>query len=279
MRTPAIARPSTAPVARWLASALLCLAWLLPGCATRQDVAQIVAQSNAAIVASQFGGLPEPRSGTNGPPWQEASDRIETFIAAHPDQAATVAPLRVRQAMLLLSHRQFNLAEAAFNAAVLEDLHTDRDRALKRNQDTLLWWFAASTNDTWTAADQTKAQAALRTLQEEQAGLGASPEIRDYLAEMRAWIGLAAAKQTTSAERARELLEDALDVYGESFSAPDLVILAEDREQLADPQALGPDIRRRLRAKAVLNQARKHNQDDTLEAHPRTATFDRIISR
>ena len=58
-----------------------------------------------------------------------------------------------------------------------------------------------------------------------------------------------------------------------------LVILAEDREQLADPRALGPDIRRRLRAKAVLNQARKQNQDDSLEAHPRNATFDRMINR
>lgn len=260
-------------VAPWL----LTLALLLPGCATRRQVAEIVAHSNAAIVAGQI-GLPDARGDLSRAPWQEASERIEVFIAAHPDQPATTAPLRIRQALVLLAYQQFNLAEAAFNAADPANLHTDRDKALKRHQGTLLWWFANSTNDTWTTVDQAKAQAGMEALKAEQTALEGSPEIRDYLAEMRAWIGLSAAKQTASVGRARERLEETLNVYAEIFTPEDLVILAAGREQLPDPNALGPEVRRRLRAQLVLAQARKQNTQDHLEAHPGNATFAHLIN-
>jgi hypothetical protein len=261
-----------------VAPLLLALALMLPGCATPKQVSEIVVQSNAAMLAGQF-GLPEPGAATAKPAWEEATDRIEAFIAAHPDQPAAIASLRVRQAMLLLSYRQFSLAEAAFNAVAITDLHTDRDQALKRNQDTLLWWFANSTNATWTGADQNKSQAAIKQLKEEQSRLNSSPEIRDYLAEMRVWIGLSAAKQTASTSHARELVEDALNVYAEVFTPEDLKILSAGQEQLPDPKALGPDVRRRLRAKAVLAQAQKLNKDAELGAHPKSTEFDQLINK
>jgi len=255
----------------------LALALLFAGCATPKQVSEIVVQSNAAMLAGQF-GLPEPGAATGKPAWEEATDRIEAFIAAHPDQPAAIAPLRIREAMLLLNYRQSSLAEAAFNAVAIADLHTDRDLALKRSQETLLWWFANSTNNAWSATDQNKSQAAFKQLKDEQTQLNGSPEIRDYLAEMRAWIGLSAAKQTASTSHARELVEDALNVYAEIFTPADLDMLSAGQEQLPDPKAFGPDVRRRLRAKAVLSQAQKLNKDAELVAHPKNALFDRMMN-
>jgi len=266
----------------------LTLALAFSGCVTRKEVAAIVTQSNAAILAGQFGGLPQTTGTGTAQPWQESSDRLEAFIAAHPDQKATIAPLRVRQAMLLLAYRQFNLAQAAFNALEISDLHTDRDLALKRNQETLIWWFSASTNDSWTTVDETRAQIALKNLKEEQARVQDSPEIRDYLAEMRAWIGLSAARQNTDPNRKRLLIEETLDVYAGVFTPDDLAILAAGTEQLPDPKALGPDVRRRVRAKAVIAEARKTNLNlgvrpgqtpEPLGAHPKNATFDTLINK
>jgi hypothetical protein len=258
------------------APVLLAFTLALTGCATRKQVAEIVTQSNAAMLAGQF-GLPAPSPESTNALWQAESDRIDAFIAAHPNQEALAAPLRIRQAMLLLSHGQFHLAAAAFNAVELEHLHTARDQALKRNDRTLLWWFATSAKPNWDDPDRDQARLSLRALAEEQERVADSPEIRDYLAEMRAWIGLAAARQSSS--EAKELLEDALDVYAEVFSADDLVMLLTGREEVPDPKALGPDVRRRLRAKAVIAHAKQQNQADELGAHPKNPTFDQLLNR
>lgn len=257
---------------------LLAFALVFTGCATRSQVTQIVAQSNAAVLAGQF-ALPAPDPGGTNAVWQTESDRIDAFIAAHPGQTATTAPLRIRQAMLLLTYRQFNLATAAFNAVELDVLHTARDQALKRNQRALLWWFANSTKPNWGDGDHPEAQDALERLKEEQARVAESVEIRDYLAEMRAWIGLSAARQTGAATEARGLIEDALDVYAGIFTPEDLAILLTGQEQLPDPKALGPEVRRRLRAKAVIAHAKQQNQADNLGAHPRNTTFDQLLYR
>lgn len=277
MRTSSPAVPTcwrrfTAPVV----PLLLVLTLSFAGCATRQQVADIVAGSNAAMLAGSV-LLPEPNAQGTPPAWQTESARIDAFIAAHPNQPATTAPLRLRQAMLLLAHAQFHLARAAFNAVDSEALHTARDQALKRHERTLLWWFANSTKATWDDTDRAQARTSLRELQEEQRRLNHSPEIRDYLAEMRAWIGLAAARQSSS--EAKALLEDALDTYAETFTAEDLVSLLTGQEQLPDLKALGPDVRRRLRAKAVIADAQQLNREDTLGAQPANRTFAELLNR
>ncbi len=264
--------------ASWVVAPLLfALVLAFTGCATRKQVANIVTQSNAAMLAGQF-GLPEASASGTNPSWQAESGRIDEFIAAHPDQPAIEAPLRIRQAMLLLTHGQFNLAAAAFNAASLDDLHTARDQALKRNDRTLLWWFASSTKKNWADSDHSQSDAALKALKEEQAQLADSPEIRDYLAEMRVWIGLSAARQTSAEEgnTPKVIFEDALDVYAEIFTPEDLVILLTGREQLPDPSALGPEVRRRLRAKAVIASAKQWKPEG---AQPKNATFDQLLNR
>lgn len=256
---------------------LLAVAFTLSGCVTSQEVTAIVSQSNAAMLAGQF-GLPAPSPKAGVEPWQEASERIETFIAAHPGQPAATAPLRVRQAMLLLGYRQYNLARAAFAQASLNDLHAARDQALKQNADTLVWWFASSAKDSWTADDQAKATTALEQLARTQAGLAGSDDIRDYLAEMRAWIGLVSAKQSSSTAQSRARLEDALNGYAQIFTPEDLAIVAAGSEQLPDPAALGAAVKRRLRCKAVLDYARQVNRENTLEARPANEFFRRAIN-
>jgi hypothetical protein len=275
-------KPSPAVPSRWcrwtapVAPLLLVFTLTLAGCVTRQQVADLVTQSNAVMLAGA-GVLPEPNAQGTPPAWQTESARLDAFIAAHPSQPATTAPLRLRQALLLLAHGQFHLAAAAFNAVQLEDLHTARDQALKRQEPTLLWWFASSTKANWEDADWTQARASLRTLREEQTRLADEPAIRDYLAELRAWIGLTAARQTSSGAKA--LFEDALDVYAETFTAADLASLLAVQEQLPDPQALGPDVRRRLRAKAVIAHAQRQNREDDLGAQPANPTFAELLNR
>jgi hypothetical protein len=185
----------------------------------------------------------------------------------------------VRQALLLLAHQQFSLAQAAFDATTENNLHTDRDRALKQNSAHLVWWFSRSTASTWSADDQESARRALARLGEAQESLSRSPEIRDYLAEMRAWIGLAAAKQSGSPDVARARLVEALDMYARTFSEHDLVILGQGSEQLPDLKALNSDVRRRLRGRSLLDAARLQNKSDELKAHPANATFDLLINR
>jgi len=264
---------------RWTGLVGISLALLVAGCVTREQVASIVAQSNAAMISSQLGDLPQKDGEKPGQSWMDSNQQIEAFVAAHPDQPEITAPLRVRQAMLLLSNKQINLAQAAFDSVAETDLHTARDQTLKRNAGHLVWWFSHSANDTWTAVDQTQASNALKALAESQDSLSDSPDIRDYLAEMRAWIGLSSAKQTTRADEARKRLEDALDTYARIFSAHDLEVLQNGNEQLPDSKALTSDVRRRVRARIVLTAAQKQNHADALGAHPANTTFDALINR
>jgi len=264
---------------RWTGLLGLSFALLFSGCATRDRVSTLDAQSNAAMISSQLGDLPQKDGERSAPPFTESNRQIEAFIVAHPGQNEITAPLRIRQAVLLLANKQSNLAKAAFDSVAEADLHTDRDRALKHNAEHLIWWFSQSANDTWTANDQSKAVSALKALTQAQDSLGNSPEIRDYLAEMRAWIGLAAARQTTSLAEARKRLEDALNVYTRIFSAHDFELLKEVNEPSSGVSPTSPDVRRRLRARAVLTHAQKQNESDSLGAHPQNATFDAIVNR
>jgi len=119
----------------------------------------------------------------------EISRRIDAFVAAHPDQKSTNASLRVRQAVMLLQNKQANLAEAAFNQAALGDLRgSTRDAALKRLQDTLIWYHRTTGA---TSLDGTEGKH-YQNLTAEIARLTApdDEDIRDYLAAVRTWIGI-----------------------------------------------------------------------------------------
>lgn len=252
-------RPARRPLARALAPVLVLLGLLVAACATQNQVAQIVASSNAAMLAGRFDLAVAPTAGPDGKDAvQQEYDRIETFLADHqdPQYLDLTTPLRLRRAVLLLNNRELNLAKAAFAEVDGAHLHTARDRALLEHKDTLLWWFGASARKDWTDGDRAAAKQAMVELLPAQERLGDSVDIRDYLAEMRAWIGIVAAKHAMGEGVIRSLLEDALRGYATIFDDDDLKAL---KVVPTGAVALGPKLRRQLRARAVLDQARTLN--------------------
>jgi hypothetical protein len=260
------------------AALLLITTLFFAGCANHTEVAAVLAQSNAAMLAGQLGGLPQKTDGATPANWQEANERIESFVAAHADQKETIAPLRVRQAMLLLGHGKLSLARAAFDAADPKSLHADRDQALKRQQAHLLWWFGVRLADTWQASDQKAAETALTDLKKEYSRTDASPDTRLYFGELRAWIGLAAARQTTTPQRRKERLEDAINGLASALTDADLKILHDGAEEKAESGGLTSDVRRRLMARVVLTEFKKYNTERSVGVHSSNPDLEKLIN-
>ena len=221
----------------------------IAGCVTQQQVRDIVDASNAQIADE----LAAPGLAAKPGETADAASKIDEFIAAHPDQKALNSSLRIRQGVLYLNKGQYNLAQAAFDEADASQLFTDRDRALKSISPHLVWWFKNSARDpSEIPADEFKR--ALDALKTEVTARSASPGIRDYLAELRAWIGLQYARGAVSAQEGKARLEDALNEYATVFTPADLAAVCKPSS--AGGQAGVQDVRRRLRAEAVLASAR-----------------------
>lgn len=264
----------------WRAGALA-VALLGASCVTTEQVKGIVDDSNLAMMSAELdpaaGGV---QAGGTVADWKAVSKRMEAFIAANPDQKATVAALRVRQAMMLLQAGQANLAAAAFAEADGAQLFFPRDRALKRLQNELVWWYRVSAG-TFSAAQLREASDALaafaRVDAEVLAPKDAKPEdvaasggIRDLLATIRACIGLKAANETYGAEAARPLLEDAINTYAATLPAGETERWARADAQAAEagkaawpPEgvtidvAVGTATRRRFHAEYLIANARQ----------------------
>lgn len=237
-------------------TALAAAVLLVDGCATQSQVKDIVAESNAAILAA---GVPDVQlqadgsSGGGTRDWQSASHKIDAFIAANPDQRTTIGALRVRQGVLLLANRQYDLAQAAFNAAT--DLKTDRDKALKALSPWLVWWYQHSADATFNPRQRDKAREALSAFDDQITKVRASPDIRDFLAEMRAYIGLKLASEEQG-DTKRATFIDTLNRYSEIFTSEDLDALAQGNLKPAS-NAVTVTERRRLRAQAVIAKAKR----------------------
>lgn len=264
---------------RKVVASILMGSWLV-GCATQRDVAEIVARSNAAMLTAELGAnldlLTNVTRGATAPiQAQEASAKIDSFIQAHPDQPATIAALRIRQGVLLMNQKQFNLARAAFQDAPLEQLHTERDQAIKRVSEHLLWWAQNSVVDPFPTAAIPRAQIAMKALDDEVAKLsrtggGDQLQTRDLLAEIRAWIALTVTRRSDEFDQLRSRLEEAMNTYGDTLTSSDLSALSAPESELRD-RTITQEGRRRLRAKAVLTVARERAQE--LERENRRPTF------
>ncbi len=229
-----------------LAAAIL----LVDGCATKRETTEVVTESNAALLAQL---QPDGAGGGGAVDWQSASSKIDALIAAHPDQRVTNGSLRVRQGVLLLAHRQYDLAQAAFNAAT--DLKTDRDKALKALSPWLVWWYQHSADPTLNPLQRAKAREALSAFDTQIAKVQGSPDIRDFLAEMRARIGLKLASEEQG-DAKRATFVDTLNRYSEIFTPEDLDALARGNLKPAS-NAVTITERRRLRAQAVIAKAKR----------------------
>ncbi len=249
--------------------AALLLVGALTGCVTYRQVKQIVADSNAAMLAHQLDGDVDPIITADGNQsdnaFEGASARIESFIAAHPEQKTTAAALRIRQAMLFLSAGKPELAQAAFGATDTNFLFTARDQTLAAMSPHLVWWFpAADKNANWGDDDRkTKAPAALAKLRELQLDLTDSlklhPQnegIRDYVAETRAWIGLKKTLSHADLNTARTNFEDTLTFYYTNVLTTGDVALLKCHCCADSPKNLPPALRRCFRSEVLLGYAK-----------------------
>lgn len=236
-----------------LAAAIL----LVDGCSTTNKTKEAVTESNAALLAQLE---PDGASGGGTVDWQSASSKIDTLIAANPDQRATNGALRVRQGVLLLAYRQYDLALAAFDTA--SDLKTDRDKALKALSPWLAWWYQHSADPTLNPLQRAKAGEALSAFNAQIAKVRASPDIRDFLAEMRAYIGLKLASEEQGGAK-RATFIDTLNRYSEIFTTEDLDALAQGNLR-SDSSTVTTTERRRLRAQAVIEKAKRMSKSGSL---------------
>jgi hypothetical protein len=189
----------------------------------------------------------------------DAIGRIEAYIAAHPDQKPTIASLRIRQGVIYLDRKQFNLAAAAFDAADPTQLFTDRDQTLKAVSGELIWWYRTAPLPNIPAAEMGRAESAMRTLKTETAKRQGSPDTRELLAEMRAWIGLKYFAALADRSKQKAVMQDTIDEYASIFTPSDLAELCTPGR--VSDTASTADQRRRLRAGPVIKQARAYSSE------------------
>jgi hypothetical protein len=233
-------------MASWAVAGLAAL--VLAGCATEAQVKRIVSDSNAVLLASR---LPEAELVLPDQAPDNAAAEIEDFIARHPEQVTLNAALRVRQAIVYLARKEYNQADAAFKAAQRLGVVTDRDQALVAVHEHLIWWYE---NSQAQAVDPARSAAARKAFVDEARRRGASPDIRDFLAEGSAWLGFREFNSTLAGRPAqRQLLEQTVNDYAFILDASDLEWLCKPAEHKGVDVPLA--LRRRLRAQAVLRRA------------------------
>jgi len=154
--------------------ALTFMIGIISGCATQQQVREIVTKSNASLMTAMLPDIPglgaamplaDSEKDADQKPWLAPSAKIDLFIEAHPDQKVTASALRVRQAMLLLAYKQYNLARAAFEMVEPQHLANARDKALYDLRVHLVWWFRVSKLDSISLQEFQKADSALEAFQ------------------------------------------------------------------------------------------------------------------
>jgi hypothetical protein len=240
----------------WELLVTICLMIMLPfvtGCASNNEVLRQLEATNKALLNSTVPGEVLPDSSQKGlaEPWEEPSARIDAYIAAHPNDIPTASALRVRQAMLLLAHKQYNLAGAAFDQAT--ELKLARDKALKALKEELIWWFKLDQKSPPGSDVDDK----IKSFNKQIATLNDDPKnesIRDYLAEMRAWIQLYAASHAVNGQMMARDIGSAMDNYAETLTVEDITAINTGKTT----PGLGPvsvQVRRQVRAMEVIKRA------------------------
>ncbi|MEA1946277.1 MAG: hypothetical protein U9N83_03120 [Thermodesulfobacteriota bacterium] len=267
---------------------ILCLvAVAATGCATQGQVIEIVNQSNELMLISMIdmnssvlpgAGLPSGNPDSPGiEPWEEASGKIDAFIATHSDQKTLVSALRIRQGMLLLAHGEYNLARAAFEMADPVHLRTARDTALYNLREHLIWWFEQDKTIV-TTDNFKKGEIALVKFQEEIDKIGESPGIRDYLAEMRAYIALQMALRMTAENKATEYFEDGINKYAMIFTNADLNVLKAYKGVLGSGRhEVTLETRRQIRGLIVIKKAKDVIKTQSIKPDIKNEIFRSLI--
>jgi hypothetical protein len=235
------------------------------GCNLQPQVEKMVADSNARLLASQIPAAQLPlRPGD--PKDDDVAQRIEQFIAEHPEQKTLNASLRVRQAIVYVNRKEYNLAEAAFKEAARHELVSARDAALVAVHEDLIWWYETSEADNLSEAQVKRAERARQAIIAEAKKRAGSPDIRDFLAEAAAWIGLKQLAGLSSFAEQRVLVQQIVDEYSSIFDPDDLNWLCKPGP-LTTNVAMAA-VRRRARAEPILDATARYAQNPKLEPKP-----------
>jgi hypothetical protein len=249
----------------WLLRVILVAA--LAGCAAQEakDIVRVPPQSGLIGLPDNtpLPQLPPPAKRDVGAARDDANSiqRIEAYIVAHPDQKSAIASLRIRQGVIYLDQGKYSLAAGAFDAADSTQLFTDRDQALKAVSSELIWWYQTAPLANIPGAEMGRTGTAMAALKAETAKRKASPDTRELLAEMRAWIGLKYFAALADRAKQKAVMEDTINEYATIFTPEDLAgLCAPSSAGGAAPVA---DQRRRLRAGPVIAQAAEYAKELT----------------
>ncbi|MEM9386048.1 MAG: hypothetical protein AAGA68_13365 [Pseudomonadota bacterium] len=229
------------------------LAGSLSGCVTTEQVEAIVESSNASVlslvessnasldtlvanadrdaidaVSTDATLLPEGSDGDDA--WLASVERIDRFIADHPQAQVVNNTLRIRQASILMMAKQLNLAAAVFDEVNPDIALNPRDRAVYDAREPLLFWYNLSGS-----LDRSQANAIpghLATLAGVADGLPADLAARRYLEQVRVRMALRLGRSITRAQPLIDVLEAPLARYGDTFDGARDTVLAWHTDSL-----------------------------------------------
>lgn len=223
----------------------------LAGCATEQQVRDIVTNSNAAMLSPHL-ELPGDKESQS---WKQAIGDIDRLIAANPDQKTLVNHLRVRQAMLLTVNGQYNLAEQRWKDVDGGVLTNARDKRLYENSETIVWWYRRAKIQE--PLDFDVARGHKQRLDTGLKGLQ-DPSIRIYLATIRAQIALKIANDADvsdpqkQSEVANTMVTD-LERYVQYFSPDDQHwVIDNPNSNVMEGESLMADFRNRVWLREII---------------------------
>lgn len=252
---------------RWLWMLASC-ALLLNGCITSQEVSTIVRDSNYQMLLASSPGLEtglatNPEEGPNAA-MDDAAMRINVFLEAHRDDPVMASTLRLRQTLLYLNQRALALADSAIQQVDQKKLPGPRDQALVAAYPDLRWWaeFAHTAEITFSTTQKAAALEHIAALEQHAAKLAASPDLRDYFLEMRAWIGLKLGLATfNNPTFKRDTIQNAITPWAETFTPAELTLLGAT--DFKNVKAFDLSTRRVLRARALLTKLAQQNSGPT----------------
>lgn len=111
-----------------------------------------------------------------------------------------------------------------------------------------------------------RAKGARKAFNDEARKRASSPDIRDFLAETGAWVGLKHFDSATTAGEQKLLMEQTINDYAFSFGAEDLKWLCHPGP-MTDQMDM-QTVRRRVRAETVLDQAAMLAREMKSESRP-----------
>jgi hypothetical protein len=232
------------------------------GCVTASEVKSIVADSNAALLPGPSFGMP---GGSRTADWKSAVRKIEEFIASHPEQAALIHSLRMREGLVLAMNQEDNLAKQVFALVDPAQLHSERDKALYGVWQPLTWWYKRGSLDSVENAtplnptERETGRLAVIAIETQCKTLPATSEVRLYLEAFNALLNIRILNDTTALGEGLAKVADALEQTLARFA---LVLTSDDLQWIQNHPLGGEDaadaplmlLKRRLYGRLIIRE-------------------------